>query len=265
MWVRNRRRTWISRLLATPAVLAMLATASASSGAPRVITRTAVSAAPDSIAQGDSGPINRRAYEIGGVDPADPRSTVRCIYPGSLTVRCKYQWDATASGSADRIRLVVEISDIDRGATVVVRIANAQGQVDDRLTLINRPRIVHEIESLILPQGGQSQLDGRGQSVASTGIGTMHASTQISINSTGAPACGEVYPRWVSANATDPVFASDFGALNGSVIVARPPARNAIRSDNGPVWLVTYPLAASRVQFIAHYEIEYRVRYCPAD
>ena len=246
-------------------MLAMLASASASGGAPRVITRTAVSAAPDSIAQGDSGPINRVAYEISGIDSADPHSSVSCIYPGSMTVRCKYQWDATASGSADRVRLVVEIPDIDQGNAVVVRIANALGQINDRVTLINRPRIVHEIESLILPQGGQAQLDGRGQSVPSSEIGAMRASTQIAINSTGSPACGEVYPRWVSANATDPVFASAFGALNGSVIIARPPARSAIRSDNGPEWLVTYPLAASRVQFIAHYEIEYRVRYCPAD
>ena len=151
-----------------------------------------------------------------------------------------------------------------RGTPVVVQIANAQGQINDRVTLINRSRIVHEIESLLLPRGGQTQLDGRGQSVPSTGIGTMRASTQIASNSTGSPACGEVYPRWVSANATDPVFTSAFGALNGSVIIARPPARSAIRSDNGPEWLVTYPLAASRVQFIAHYEIEYRVRYCPA-
>lgn len=242
----------------------MLATASAGSGAPRVVTRTAMSAGPDSIAQGDSGPINRVAYEISGINPADPQSSVRCVYPGSITVRCRYQWDAAAAGSADRVRLVVEIPDIDRGNTVVVGIANAQGQANDRVTLINRSRIVHEIESLILPQGGQTQLDGRGQSVPGTGIGTMRASTQIAINSTGSPACGEVYPRWVSANATDPVFTSEFGALNGSVIIARPPARAQIRADNGPEWLVTFPLAASRVQFIAHYEIEYRVRYCPA-
>jgi hypothetical protein len=246
-------------------MLVMLATASASSSSPRMITRTAVSAAPDSIAQGDSGPINRMAYEIDGFNPADPQSTVRCIFAGSLTLRCKYQWDAIASGLADRIRLVVEIPDIDRGNTVIVRIANALGQINDRVSLINRPRVVHEIESVLLPQGGQTQLDGRGQSVASTDIGTFRASTQISINSTGSPACGEVYPRWVSANATDPVFTSVFGALNGSVIVVRPPARSAIRSDNGPEWLVTYPRAAARVQFIAHYEIEYRVRYCPAD
>lgn len=237
----------------------------ASDSAPRLVTRTSVSAAPESIAQGDSGPINRVAYEISGIDPADPQNTVRCIYPGSLAVRCNYQWDAAAASSTGRIRLVVEIPDIDRGNAVIVRITNPRGQINDRVTLINRSRLVHEIESLILPQGGQTQLDGRGQSVPGTGIGTMRASTQIAINSTGSPACGEVYTRWVSANATDPVFTSVFGALNGSVIIARPPARAPIRADNGPEWLVTYPLAASRVQFIAHYEIEYRVRYCPAD
>ena len=243
----------------------ILATASASDSAPRLVTRTSVSAAPDAIAQGDSGPINRVAYEISGIDPTDPQNTVRCIYPGSLAVRCKYQWDAAASSSTDRIRLLVEIPDIDRGNAVVVRIANTRGQINDRVTLINRSRIVHEIESLLLPQGGQTQLDGRGLSVPGAGIGSMRAITQTSVSSTVPPACGDVYARWVSANATDPVFTSVFGALNGSVIIARPPARAAIRSDNGPEWLVTYPLAASRVQFIAHYEIEYRVRYCPAD
>ena len=249
----------------TASLLCMFASVSASNLAPRLLTRTSVSAAPDAVAQGDSGPINRIAYEITGFNPADAHSNVRCIYPGSLLLRCKYSWDMVAPDSTERIRLVVDIPDIDRGNSVVVRIANATGQVSDRVTLINRSRILHEIESLILPQGGQTQLGGRGESVPSTEMGTMRAATQTAVGGSELPACGEAYPRWVGANATDPVFTSVFGALTGSVVLSRPPARAPVRADNGPEWLVTYPLAASRVQFIAHYEIEYRVRYCPAD
>jgi hypothetical protein len=243
----------------------MLASVSATTLAPRLLTRTSVSATPDAIAQGDSGPINRIAYEIAGFNPSDAHSNVRCIYPGSLVLRCKYDWDMLAPDAAQRIRLVVEIPDIDRGNSVVVRIANATGQISDRVTLINRSRILHEIESLLLPQGGQTQLGGRGESLPSAEIGTLRAVTQTAVGGAELPACGAAYPRWVGANATDPVFTSAFGALNGSVVLSRLPARAPVRADNGPEWLVTYPLAASRVQFIAHYEIEYRVRYCPAD
>jgi len=30
-----------------------------------------------------------------------------------------------------------------------------------------------------------------------------------------------------------------------------------------PEWLISYPLGATRVQFIAHYEVVYRVDPCP--
>jgi hypothetical protein len=36
-----------------------------------------------------------------------------------------------------------------------------------------------------------------------------------------------------------------------------------VQPDNLPEWLVTFPLSATRVQFIAHYEVIYRVGTCP--
>ena len=79
-----------------------------------------------------------------------------------------------------------------------------------------------------------------------------------------APACDQVRAEWVGAGATDPVFASQFGPLNGAIVLARPVAPgSAVRPDNLPEWLVTYPLSATRLQFIAHYEVIYRVGVCP--
>ncbi len=231
---------------------------------PRLIARTAMSAAPDAIAQGDSGPLNRMTYVVSGLAPSDPRLDIKCLYPGMVVIECRYHLEKIDARRDGQLRLIVEIPDIDRGNQVIVRIAGSGGQIDDRVTLVNRTRIIHEIESLMLQGGGQIQIDGRGQQVPSSEIGTVRAATQIALNTSGSPACGEVYPRWVGANATDPVFTSAFGALPGSVVIARPPRRVPISASNGPEWLITYPRAASRVQFIAHYEIEYRVRYCPA-
>jgi hypothetical protein len=249
-------------LAALALLLSMHPEATAAAGV-RIFTRTANSAAPENLAQGDSGPINRVTYLIGGVEAADTGIVTLCIYPGGVRMQCKHRIASVETGPEKRLRLTVEIPDIDRGNAVTVRIVSRNGQTDDRFVLVNRARIVHEIEGLTLPDGDRSQLDGRGQEVPSTEIGTMRAATQIALSTSSAPACGEIYSRWVGATATDPVFTSAFGALPGSVVVARPPARAPISANNGPEWLVTYPRAASRVQFIAHYEIEYRVRYCP--
>jgi hypothetical protein len=75
--------------------------------------------------------------------------------------------------------------------------------------------------------------------------------------------CDRVVPHWIGASATDPVFTSAFGALNGSVLLARPAAAGRpVQAENLPEWLITYPLSATRVQFIAHYEVIYRVGVC---
>jgi hypothetical protein len=73
-----------------------------------------------------------------------------------------------------------------------------------------------------------------------------------------------VQAEWVGASATDPVFQSQFGSLNGSVVASRPVMPGSrVTPENLPEWLVTYPLSATRVQFIAHYEVIYRVGSCP--
>jgi hypothetical protein len=77
------------------------------------------------------------------------------------------------------------------------------------------------------------------------------------------PACDQVHAEWVNASATDPVFQSPFGPLNGSIVLSRPAQPGSlVRPDNVPEWLVSYPLSALRVQFIAHYEVIYRVGAC---
>ena len=55
-----------------------------------------------------------------------------------------------------------------------------------------------------------------------------------------------------------------FGAMSGSVVLTRPvPPGSALRPDNLPEWTLSYPMSANRVQFIAHYEVIYRVGVCP--
>ena len=99
-------------------------------------------------------------------------------------------------------------------------------------------------------------------------------STLLTLKSTTAPAltvqmpfdpnrCDQLYAQWAGASATDPVFSSSFGALNGAVAIVKPVAKGSpVRDDNLPQWLITYPASAIRLQFIAHYEVVYRVGLC---
>ncbi|MCS6946752.1 MAG: hypothetical protein NZM12_03955 [Steroidobacteraceae bacterium] len=215
------------------------------------------------MAQGDSGPINRFVFDVAGFDPAARGSRITCHYEGDIVINCRAIWSTADPTARDRLRIVVEVPDIDRGPQVGIRFQSAAGAVTERVSIANRPRLVHEIESLALPRGGQSELDGRGQRVPILQMATTLARTQTArAASDELPACGSVFARWRSANATDPVFTSAFGVLTGSVILSKPPPREPITTKNGPEWLITYPLGAQRVQFIAHYELEYRVRYC---
>ena len=86
----------------------------------------------------------------------------------------------------------------------------------------------------------------------------------ITMSSTGTlPSCDRVHAQWVSASATDPVFVSDFGPLNGAVMPLHAMRRGSpIGGPEVPQWLLTYPRSATRVQFIAHYEMMYRIGVC---
>jgi hypothetical protein len=233
------------------------------SGPPVLVGRASLSAAPDALAQGDSGPINRVAFDLGNLDTGGAVQ-VSCLYERTFFYRCAATFERPP-GAAGSLRAIVEIPDIDRGSHVVVRFTTANGRIEAPVQIVNRPHVTHEIESVLLPKGGRTVTDGNGRAAASMQLASERASTlpAAGVVQHGAAGCGHIYARWVSANATDPVFTSPFGALNGTVVLGKAPDPGLVAdSRNGPEWLITYPLGATRVQFIAHYELDYRVSVC---
>lgn len=231
---------------------------------PRVLAQTPLSALPAEVAVGRAGPFNRVAFDVDGFGAADASSGVTCFYPDRAAYRCDAAiGEPEPAGS--RRRITVTIPDLGRGATVVVRFANPRGYQDVAVELANAPQVVHEIEALALPGGGRTAVgsDGRPAPVMNM-VSERMKTTPALAAAPAAPACDRLYAEWVSASATDAVFQSAFGPLNGSVLPSRPVAAGSlVRSDSLPEWLVTYPLGATRVQFIAHYEVVYRVAVCP--
>jgi hypothetical protein len=75
--------------------------------------------------------------------------------------------------------------------------------------------------------------------------------------------CDRLYAMWNQVSATDPVFTSQFGPLSGSVLLLEPvPSRKAVSTSSRLHWQTTYAASATRVQFIAHLEVFYRVGVC---
>lgn len=230
---------------------------------PRIVGVSKLSSLPVRQSQGAGGPINRLAFDLTGFEASDVATGVSCRYPTGLRYRCEV--NAGAPGGSLR-RFVVEIPDLDLGTEVLVRFSNPRGAAEHRLQLANPPQTVHEIESFELPGGG----------VATTGPdgGRARVETLHTWQTTSAPAmllelrprpghCDSLYAQWLGASATDPVFSSEFGALNGAVAELKPVRQNSpVREDNLPVWLITYMASAKRVQFIAHYEVVYKLGVC---
>lgn len=250
-------------LSACAGALALLTfTVGASADAPRISAQTALSAAPAAASNGGSGPVNRYGFDLLNFAPDDPTARVLCIYSG-FAYRCRHEFDA---GTNEPRRITVEIPDIDKGLRVVVRFSTARGAAQKELTLANAPRVIHEIETLALTRGGASATGGDGAPAADRQLVRETATTApaLAMTVSGAePACDQLYAQWISATATDPVFISAFGALNGAVAPAGD-IRSGARVDRRslPQWLVTYPRSATRAQFIAHYEVVYRVGVC---
>lgn len=233
---------------------------------PVVVARTPLSALPAALSVGPAGPFNRIAFDVERFGPADPGSAVTCLYPGNFRYRCDAAIDEPEAGGTKR-RVTVTIPDLGRGKRVIVRFSNRQGQQDVAVELVNTPQVVHEIEALPLPGGGQVTIGSTGAPAPIMQV-VSHKATTTPAMATAAPgaasACDQVIAEWVGASATDPVFLSQFGALNGSIIPSRPVTPGSrVQSGNLPEWLVTFPLSATRAQFIAHYEVIYRVGTCP--
>jgi len=250
-------------LLAAGAVTGALA---ASPGAPQVVATTPLSALPANLAVGRAGPLNRVAFDVDRFGAPDPASQLSCFYRDRLQYRCDASIGDPEPGGTRR-RVTVTIPDLGRGATVVVRFVNSRGHQDVAVELANAPQVVHEIEALALPGGGKTTLGSDGAPAPIMNVITERMTTTPAMAAAAAAAgvvCDQLHAEWVGASATDPVFQSAFGPLNGSVLPSRPvKAGSRVQPDSLPEWLVTYPLSATRVQFIAHYEVIYRAGACP--
>jgi len=232
---------------------------------PAILASTALSALPASLASGAAGPVNRFAIDLMRFDPKDPAATVECLYAGALRYRCRYE--STNATSADgRRRVQVSVPDLNRGSAVTLRFGNTMGVSEVRVQLANPPQVIHEIEALPLPGGGREETDPQGKRVPALKLMSTQAPTTPEIALSMPPdrtECDGLYAQWNSVSATDAVFASRFGVLDGTVLLAKSvDAGGPVSARNLPLWLITYPAAATRVQFIAHYEVIYRVGLC---
>lgn len=230
---------------------------------PIVSAATPLAAMPAALSTGPAGPFNRVALDLRGTAGSATQQEIMCLYPGGFAYRCDVAVGDTRTPDGPR-RVVVVIPDLGRGSPVTLRIVSAQGRQNVTVALTNPPRVIHEIETLALLAGGRSVTGAAAPDLRL--LRTRATSTPALATSPLAapPVCDRVYAQWVGASATDPVFASAFGPLNGSVLPARPVAQGSpVRADNVPEWLVTFPASATRLQFIAHYEVIYRVGECP--
>lgn len=255
----------LALLMAAEASLGAESAARRAAAAPTIATSSTLAALPTRQSLGSAGPINRYAFDVANFSPADAGSSIECRYPGNLRYRCNYVAEITAVASALR-RIVVDVPDLDRGKQVTIRFATAYGADEKSLEIENPPQVIHEIESVALPAGGETTVGPTGEKAPVTALRTIMASTgpALTVLMPYDPRkCDQLYAQWAGATATDPVFTSAFGALNGAVAPVKPVApESPVREDNLPRWLITYPASATRLQFIAHYEVTYRVGLC---
>ncbi|MCC7461041.1 MAG: hypothetical protein IT480_01125 [Gammaproteobacteria bacterium] len=225
---------------------------------------TRLPAEPAALSTGPAGPFNRMAFELHAAGPPGPPPQVVCIYPGGVRYRCDVVPLAAAS-TARRQRIAVVIPDLGRGSKITLQFVSARGRQDVPVDLANVSQVVHEIEVLPMPGSGVSRQPGSSRTAVPP-VTARIVTTPAMATSTlaSAPTCDQVHAEWVSASATDPVFASPRGSVKGVISLARTVTPgSAVRPDNVPEWLVTYTPTATRLQFIAHYEVIYRVGMCP--
>jgi hypothetical protein len=241
------------------------APAAAEAAPPAIVATATLSAQPVEYATGIGGPITRLALDVANFDPRDPESRVECRYADGLRYRCQY---APAEGLAQRsqVRINVLVPDLGRGLHVRLLLTARGGSAELSVDLTNPPKIVHEIESLPLPDGGRSAVgsDGKRQPVLDllTTRSTTAPAAAVTLATT-ADACDRIRAEWGQVSVSDAVFASEFGPVNGTVLLVHPvQTATIVTKDNLPLWLVTYPASATRVQFIAHYELVYRMGVC---
>jgi hypothetical protein len=227
---------------------------------------TALSAIPAERASGIGGPINRFALDVSNFDPQDASARVECRYMDSSAYRCRFE-PVPGLAAPGRRRISVSVPDIGAGLHVVLKLVSSLGAAPITVDLANPPQVVHEIESLALPNGGRTVTGPDGNPQPVLNVLSLEATTSPDIavsTARSSQACDTVYAVWNNASASDATFSSAFGPVAGTVLLARPLTRGGpVRQDNLPHWLITYPASAIRVQFIAHYEMVYRAAVCP--
>lgn len=251
-----------------PGILpALLVGVSASAGdGPLVSNRTALPAAPVALSLGQAGPFNRLAFELRDGDSVRDAPQVTCLYPGGIAYRCEASTSMPRAGDGRR-RITVVVPDLGLGTAVTLRFVTRGVLQDVAIVLVNASHVVHEIETLPLPARGGDSTPADGRAVPTTALARIRTTSTPAMATSAVatpPGCDRIHAVWVGASATDPVFAGPSGTLNGSVMPSRPVTPGSrVATDNLPEWIVTYPLDATRVQFIAHYEVIYRVGVCP--
>ena len=251
-----------------PGILpALLVGVSASAGdGPLVSNRTALPAAPVALSLGQAGPFNRLAFELRDGDSVRDAPQVTCLYPGGIAYRCEASTSMPRAGDGYR-RITVVAPDLGLGTAVTLRFVTRGVLQDVAIVLVNASHVVHEIETLPLPARGGDSTPADGRAVPTTALARIRTTSTPAMATSAVatpPGCDRIHAVWVGASATDPVFAGPSGTLNGSVMPSRPVTPGSrVATDNLPEWIVTYPLDATRVQFIAHYEVIYRVGVCP--
>ena len=216
-------------------------------------------------ADGVGGPVNRFALDVINFGPAVEGSTLECVYPGKFRYRCPYTFPAVQLEDS-QTRVEVLVPDLDRGPHVVLRLVNRFGSSDFPVELNNPPRLVHQIVATALAGGGVVASGPDGQPAPVLSLITERTDTVASLAVTlpyDPAACDRLYALWSQASATDPVFTSQFGPLSGTVLLLQPVVSRTPLTTNSPMhWQLTYAASATRVQFIAHLEVFYRVGVC---
>ncbi len=248
-------------------LFAASAASSAPVPAPQVVSAVQLRAEPGGASQGLSGPINHWRFEVKNFPAGSPAATVLCIYPGHTGYRCAWEIEERpAKAVADVVH--VRIADLDLGTDVVVRFATSGGLAERAVKLTNAPRLFHETEAVNLAGGGRHLFDGIGNPSPNMQLMTQRSVTHPALSTSGfalpTAVCDMVRAVWVGASATDPVFTSVFGPLQGTIAPLQAPTPDSgLTPDHSPEWLISFPMSAVRVQFIAHYEVTFRVGPCP--
>ena len=205
--------------------LVAAAAPAAADGAPRVVAVSRLSALPAALAQGGAGPVNRVAIDVENLGPSPANVRVTCVYGGKLAYACEWRVAEQVRGVHRRVE--VGIPDLDRGRDVGIQITTQAGAAEVGFEIENRTLLLHEIETLALPGGGLSVVDGSGRQGPSREIAyeKLQTSPAIAAGPEGRPpACDKPYAQWRGASVTDAVFLGSAGTLNGVVAPARIPA-----------------------------------------